>query len=278
MRSMNLLTLTLSLPLLIAGCTSDKVALDELTETPLGASGGQALSAGGELTLTFAAGSLGAGSVVRIQTDRSATDATWVSPVFDLQVTPAVTAFPQPVTVSLRLATGLPGAALLHLAAAGPEAVAGSSYDPATGLLQAELTHFSRYVAQQSSACPAEAPGAEACPQDGLRCEYGQECCCGQCYPSLVYTCNGGRWGAYYTDACLIPACPDAGAGDSGTAGCPAEAPGGGACAEEGLRCEYGEECCCGQCYPSLVYTCNGGQWAGFNTDACLRPSCPDAG
>jgi hypothetical protein len=59
--------------------------------------------------------------------------------------------------------------------------------------------------------CPAEPPLglSGACP-DNQRCEYGQECCCGTCHPSLVCTCSGGRWACYNTDACMIPGCPDA--------------------------------------------------------------------
>lgn len=277
MLSRNILTLTLTFPLLYAGCTADNVALEEVTETPIGATGGQALSAGGELTLGFQAGTLASSSVVRIQTDRSATKATYVSPIFDLEVTPAVTTFDPPVQVDLQLATGLSNVSLVHLAEAGAKAVEGTAYDSASGVLQAQLTHFSSYVAEvghttTSTNCPAQEPAISACPLEGQRCEYGQECCCGQCYPSLVYVCRGGSWGAAYTDACLIPACPDA-----GTSPCPAEAPTG-ACTTEGDRCEYGQECCCGQCYPSVVSVCQGGSWATMATDACFNPECPDAG
>ena len=57
--------------------------------------------------------------------------------------------------------------------------------------------------------CPAEAPiGEEGC-HAGLHCEWGEECCCGECHPSLVCDCvDGGMWGCYYTDACMIPECP----------------------------------------------------------------------
>lgn len=71
-----------------------------------------------------------------------------------------------------------------------------------------------------SGQCPAEAPISQACGVEGLRCEYGTECCCGQCYPSLVCECHGGLFGCYYTDACLIPGCPDvADAQDPGDSG-----------------------------------------------------------
>jgi len=38
-----------------------------------------------------------------------------------------------------------------------------------------------------------------------------------------------------------------------------------------GLECTYGEECCCGECSPSLVLSCFEGSWGGFNTDFCFR-------
>ena len=115
-------------------------------------------------------------------------------------------------------------------------------------------------------ACPADAPvGLAACTGD-LRCEYGEECCCGACHPSLVCECGDGVWGCFHTDACLAPPCEEA---------CPAEPP----IDEDGcrgdLRCEYGEECCCGACHPSLVCQCGGGGWGCYYTDACLVPFCP---
>lgn len=57
--------------------------------------------------------------------------------------------------------------------------------------------------------CPPGAPIGQECSQAGLRCEYGTECCCGRCYPSIVCECDADRFGCYYTDACLIPGCPD---------------------------------------------------------------------
>jgi hypothetical protein len=51
--------------------------------------------------------------------------------------------------------------------------------------------------------------GIMAACEANLTCEYGTECCCGQCYPSTVCTCMEGGWGCYATDACMIPGCPD---------------------------------------------------------------------
>lgn len=57
-----------------------------------------------------------------------------------------------------------------------------------------------------AAACPAEPPIGKKCTGSGT-CEFGQECCCGDCHPSLVCTCTGEFWGCWYTDACLGP-CP----------------------------------------------------------------------
>ncbi len=185
-----------------------------------------------------------------------------------------------------------------------------------------------------STVCPDD-PFADATIvyEDGVSCEYGEECCCGQCSPSLV--CSGtGEAGlaCVNTDACFAPDCEQgltecpsealtaqAGAQCSGDFSCEGEevcCPDGATCAvtelcecvdgeficlvadiacpepvetqcpddpfadssvvyEDGLRCEYGEECCCGECSPSLV--CTGTGEAGlacFNTDFCLAPQC----
>ncbi|MCK6544810.1 hypothetical protein L6R52_03010 [Myxococcota bacterium] len=60
-----------------------------------------------------------------------------------------------------------------------------------------------------ASRCPTEAPDpSTACPQPLDRCTYGEECWCGQCYPSFVCTCDpsaSATWLCYYTDACFGP-------------------------------------------------------------------------
>ena len=111
-------------------------------------------------------------------------------------------------------------------------------------------------------ACPAAAPiGAAGC-SDGLSCEYGEECCCGDCHPSLVCDCRGGQWGCYYTDACMIPHCP-------------------GECRSE-RECEGGQMCrapdappLCGMCrMPELECggdaDCAAGTVCDWETGGCL--------
>ncbi len=70
------------------------------------------------------------------------------------------------------------------------------------------------------TACPADFPPTQPNTCDGdLHCEYGEECCCGKCSPSLVCDCNGGTWGCYYTDACLGPWCEVPPCCEEGTVG-----------------------------------------------------------
>jgi|SRR5690606_2677362 len=51
--------------------------------------------------------------------------------------------------------------------------------------------------------------GQCAPPQEA--CEFGQECCCGRCAPSIVCECFEGEWGCYHTDFCFFPFCYDGG-------------------------------------------------------------------
>ena len=36
------------------------------------------------------------------------------------------------------------------------------------------------------------------------------------------------------------------------------------------LTCNYGEECCNGECHPAIVSSCVQGEWISLATDACL--------
>eukprot|EP00978_Attheya_sp_CCMP212_P034996 scaffold149987_cov67-Attheya_sp.AAC.1 len=50
----------------------------------------------------------------------------------------------------------------------------------------------------------------------------------------------------------------------------------GGKCNTPGLTCEYGEECCCGECHTSLKCECgNDSTFMCFFMDRCMRPNCP---
>jgi len=211
--------------------------------------------------------------------------------------------------------------------------------------------------------CPERDPLGSSCDPDinTAICDYGEECCCGSCSPSLVCDCSdNGEWSCSSTDACNIGSCegrtcendsdcqvfdleetsiecidnvctetnstcegpdPSKTCEDTGCAdgfGC--QAVDDGACVpsecacEEGrwtctedcgqpyaclpdsvgtlcperdpfgttcdpalntMSCDYGEECCCGSCSPSLVCDCSDtGEWTCYNTDACNIGSC----
>jgi len=51
--------------------------------------------------------------------------------------------------------------------------------------------------------CPTQFRLSAPCTEKGLTCEYGKECCCGVCSPSIIATCNGDEWQGMYTDACM---------------------------------------------------------------------------
>lgn len=111
------------------------------------------------------------------------------------------------------------GAAIDAVSDAAQDSLAGTdaSLDSDTGSLSdggAETDAVAPADALDGSAqCPSEAPNPNGtCTTAGLSCNFGQECCCGKCNPSLVCQCTGATWACYYTDACMMGpgACPDA--------------------------------------------------------------------
>ena len=54
----------------------------------------------------------------------------------------------------------------------------------------------------RTSAWPEVAPSTNDNCDDAVTCSYGEECCCGECHPSLLATCSDGRWTLVFTDAC----------------------------------------------------------------------------
>jgi len=268
-----------------AGCSKD-VLFQEVTQTSVSASGGRAVSADGDLQLDVPQGTLQTATKITIRTVRDSTNhASLAKPIYDLSADPPVTEF-DPV-IEIRF-VNVPDDGrkyvLVNTDQATPVEVAGSTHDQAARTVRGTLSHFSGYsIAPEGPAweCPPEdeAIGA-SCSEEGARCDYGQECCCGQCYTAFTCTCSGGSLGCMYTDACLIPSCPgDAGvSNDAGSEACPATEPIGESCSTDGLQCNYGQECCCGQCYNAIECTCQGTSFACMYTDACLIPGCPDAG
>ena len=296
MKRYSLLLPTLLL-LAVSACTKDEL-VPERTETTVTASGALARSAAGEVTVRVAAGAIPAGTQLSITTLRTGQPAGVVGPMFELDTEPRVSAFTG--TVELEIVNPQPSVdVVLANLDSTPTPVAGATYDAASARARGVLAHFSRYGLWTTTAtlsCPSDQPvPGGACSGDAAECRYGQECCCGACYPSFSCSCVSGQWACFNTDACLGAAqCPDAGVMDSGTstitrtdggmldagtsttaAPCPSEAAViGASCSSTGQICEYGLESCCGQSFPALHCMCDGTSFSCFNTDACLAPQC----
>jgi len=74
---------------------------------------------------------------------------------------------------------------------------------------KSEKTSYTSCDEEQT--CPTEQPkfGSPCSLPPSLQCSYGKECCCGQCHPSMEFTCAGNRWTGLFTEACMRPACGD---------------------------------------------------------------------
>lgn len=55
--------------------------------------------------------------------------------------------------------------------------------------------------------CPLDPPEPLAPCTGSGSCAYGEECCCGECFPSYVCECVDGAFACFATDACLLPPC-----------------------------------------------------------------------
>jgi len=55
--------------------------------------------------------------------------------------------------------------------------------------------------------CPPETPFDHPTCEGNVRCEYGEETCCGETHTEVICECFGGEFACYYTDACLHPQC-----------------------------------------------------------------------
>lgn len=63
------------------------------------------------------------------------------------------------------------------------------------------------------------------------------------------------------------------------SSGCPAEWKTSGDCGSHvGLECEYGQQCCCGECIPLKVSLCSESGWIGITLDDGCTSTCDDDG
>ena len=149
-----------------------------------------------------------------------------------------------------------------------------------------------------SEECPSEIPNfGDICAFEG-KCDYGTESCCGKTFTEITCNCLNGTAECFHLDACLggcgecffisvicpdgtelspdpdnncgIPDCPPIAIDTS----CPLERPNAlDYCTFEG-DCDYGEESCCGNTFPSIRCKCNNNQALCFYFDLCLG-GCP---
>jgi hypothetical protein len=192
--------------LLAASCTKETVDIEETTETLIPVGGGIAQSAAGEVKLTVPSGAFPGETKLIIRTDRETNVAGKVGAIYDLSTEPARTSFSQPIVIELSNSDVSNNVTLANFDEATPVPVAGAEYLASSKTARASLTHFSKYGLLRTlppEQCPAAAPIGESCSAEGLSCEYGQECCCGDCGPSISCQCSGGGWACLNTDRCL---------------------------------------------------------------------------
>jgi pimeloyl-ACP methyl ester carboxylesterase len=145
-------------------------------------------------------------------------------------------------------------------------------------------------LADVAVACP-ESPPQTGDPCSGAgTCEFAHDCCCGACFPAYSCTCDGAKWDCVVGDYCFAPSCPEDAVDvpwevegeiqDDGNAdveiACPSSIPpNGDPCAGTGT-CEFGDDCCCGACFPNATCSCDGGVWSCYPHDNCMFPWCAE--
>jgi hypothetical protein len=60
-----------------------------------------------------------------------------------------------------------------------------------------------------SMGCPDQPPLDETVIASvDLRCNYGEECCCGVCHPNMICSALAGEEiGCFFSEACMLPQC-----------------------------------------------------------------------
>lgn len=104
-----------------------------------------------------------------------------------------------------------------------------------------------------------------------LNCEYGEECCCDKCHPSMVCHANAGEpFSCFATDACMIPGCSCENDADCETHEACVDRLCQDACAT--IDCTEGRSCVHGQCVPDDTCTA---YWEGAELldDTCVAQS-----
>lgn len=262
---------------MLASCSKD-VPIDELTETPIGPSGGMAQSAAGELAIAVPQGALGVQTIVRIRTDRATVDQHRVGPLFEVSTEPSIATFSMPLTLIIE--NPRPAIDVVLATFDGPAtAIANAAYDGGERLAHASIEHPGRFGLLNidpidPNDCPDPDPNVpdsgvqpeclalligpiegEAC-DDNTRCPYP----CGMC------ECRCGQYRCFPTpepdNSCHDPACP-ATVEEAATATC-----------AHVSYCSYGADTCCGSTYPTSICSCLNGVFTCYAPNACSRMSC----
>src|SRR5687767_2313884 len=123
-----------------------ELVLKERTVTPLGPSGGRAMSAEGKLALDFVPGALSERVEITIDTRRDRTVPRGRSLVYELSPHGLTFAVPVTLTISAAPEDEVEELAIANVDGAFPEVLVSSSWDRARGVLSAHLEHFSSYA------------------------------------------------------------------------------------------------------------------------------------
>lgn len=127
-------------------CAKDVTELKERTVTPVGTNGGRANSAGGEMSLTFAAGALTAEQEITIETLRDR-EVPRLRSQYVYELGPDGLQFEGSVTITIAAAAREgEELALANVDGAYPEILDSSTWNRATGEVSARLEHFSSYA------------------------------------------------------------------------------------------------------------------------------------
>ncbi|MEQ8274875.1 MAG: hypothetical protein RMA76_12830 [Deltaproteobacteria bacterium] len=193
----------LLVPLLLASCTKD-FTMQEVTSTRVSASaGGIAKSHDGLVEVEFAPGALAADTDIRIEAKRDLMSSEIESrAVYDLG--PDGLTFEGQVTVRFRVDAGGEELVVVNLDTGEPAEIATSSHDVASGVVTAQLEHFSLYAlilryracrnktcGDSCSLCPPWRPTCTE-PPGGPRVCGPQGLCVAQSSPEALCHYDGG--------------------------------------------------------------------------------------
>lgn len=207
---------------LTVACTQDQV-MDELTSTAISASaGGIAKSHDGLVELTFPAGALASDANIEIRTKSGLVDDRVVTSAYEFG--PDGLTFDKPVEIRLRASGETRELDIANLDGADPVVLETSSHDLSSGVVTAQLEHFSSYGGVvRHDPCAGLVCGDTCliCNPANPTCiePLGQKVCSagGQCLPQAAVSCQGSPDAGTVIDAGNVPPRDAGNAPDAGT-------------------------------------------------------------